>query len=221
MDPAEAFSSFFRDLLTRFSDRCVEQLTGRSTSTLPLSITREHLAENVEKEVVKDRDVIEQAVTAHARGARLADEDIDALWERSQQVDQDFVRNMVLPSVSIQLHFDDIREIRKRRFRYLAAVVDDLLQSLRDGDTLDDAFQALYTADQFHGFVSELLFLHRMEVKKLAASVRFLPPFNRAMDMFIDEVVESMETTRHIVAAAETRRLFPAPATGKKRRVFA
>jgi hypothetical protein len=211
MNGTTPLCAFCRETLTRFSDRCVERLTGRSLGVLPASFTTAHLRENVEKEVAKDCLVIERAAMACRKGGRLTEADLDALFEQSKQIDRYFVQRIVMPSVDIQLRFEVIEEIRKKRFRYIADLVADLMPFLEQGRPLEDGITHLYSADQFHGLVGELLFLSCVEVKKLAGSgsVRFLPPFSRAMDDFVDEVVEAMEQARHEVAADVARRFFP------------
>jgi hypothetical protein len=214
MDPAADLCAFSRDILNQFSDRSIERLTGRPAMALPASFTREHLRENVEKEIAKDCLVIERAMLAHRKGARLAHADFDILFEQSKQIDRYFVQRIILPSVTIQLQFDVIEEIRRKRIRYVADFASDILPLLEETGSLEKSVARLYTADQFHGFVGELLFLSCVEVKKLAGSVMFLSPFNQAMADFIDEVVEAMEQARHDVAAAAAARFFTLPAPG-------
>lgn len=220
MDAVPELCAFSRDMLDRFSDRCIEYLTGRATMTLPPSITRDLLRENVEKEVAKDRLVYERAALAHRDGQIISGADIDLLFEQSQRIDQYFIDHMILPSVSIKIRFDDITEIRKKRFRCLADFTLDLLRTDGEGRSFHDTIRSFLAADEFHGFVGETLFLHCIEVKKLARSVQFLHPFNRAMDMFVDEVVEAMEAVRRDVAEAVTARTFPQAHIKKRSTLF-
>jgi hypothetical protein len=206
---AADIGEFNRDLLFLFSDRCIERITGRSSMELPASISGNHLRENVEKEVEKDRLVIERAAEAFQNGTSLGDEDIRDLFERSKAIDRAFLQHVVLPSLSIQIQYDDIQHIRMKRFQYLAGFVGDLLAVWKEAASLPAAVCELYTPDQFTGLVGEILFLYCIETKRLRNSVRFLHPFNRAMDQFVDELVEAMEIERREVARAMTHRLFP------------
>jgi hypothetical protein len=199
---------FDRDLLFLFSDRCIERITGRSTLELPASLSGNHLRENVEKEVEKDRLVIERAAEAFQNGTTVVDGDISDLFERSKAIDGAFLQQVVLPSLSIQIQYDDIRHIRMKRFQYLAGFVGDLLAVWKEAASFRAAVCELYTPDQFTGLVGEILFLYCIETKRLRNSVRFLYPFNRAMDQFVDELVEAMEIERREVASAMTHRIF-------------
>jgi hypothetical protein len=200
--------AFDRDLLFLFSDRCLERITGRSALELPVSLSGNYLRENVEKEVEKDRMVIERAVGAFQNGTTVDDGVIRELFERSKAVDRAFLQQVVLPSLSIQIQYDDIQHIRMKRFHYLAGFVGDLLAVWKETASFPAAVCELYTPDQFTGLVGEILFLYCIETKRLRNSVRFLYPFNRAMDQFIDELVEAMEIERREVAGAMTHRIF-------------
>ncbi len=199
-----------RDMLTRFSDRCIERLTGRPPIAMGVSVTSAHLRDNVEKEITKDCLVIEHAVQTFSAGREFSDADLDRLFERSKAIDREFLDQLVLPSVCINIRYDDIEKIRKKRFRYLAEFVVDLLQYMDDAGDMEEAVRSLFTAEQFRGVVGEFLFLYCVEVKKLTRSVRFLPPFSRAMDAFVDELVEAMEASRQEIASMMTESMFPA-----------
>ena len=202
MSETVSLCEFNRTMLTGFSDRCIERLTGRPAGTLPASFTKEHLRDNVEKEAAKDCLVIERAAEAFRAGTRLGDDAIDDLFEHSKEIYRVFVQRLSLPSISFRPRYAMIEEIRKKRFRYLADFTADLMEIMEGGSTFPQAIRSFYSAEQFHGFIGEVLFLYCVEVKKLAGMVRFLPPFNRAMEDFIDEVVESMEQARHEIAVA-------------------
>ena len=201
MDKTAAICSFDRDMLFLFSERCVERLTGRTPFADAASVTTTYLYENVSKEAEKDRLFIERAAEAFPAGTSLAEADVEALYERSKKIDQVFVRHIVLPSLTINIRYDDIEDIRKRRIRFLIGVVGDLLQAWQDDHTFEETIRRQYTASQFQGLVSDILFLNCVEMKLLASSFTFLPPFNRAMGMFIDELVEVMEDAKKEVAA--------------------
>ena len=217
MNTVTSLCEFNRRMLNSFSDHCLQRLTGRPAIALPASFIKEHLRDNIEKEAAKDCLVIEHAAHAIRAGARLGDGTIDDLFERSKEIDRVFIGRLALPSFSFEPRYEIIEDIRKKRFRYLADFTADLLETM-NGHSLDDAVRQLYTAEQFHGLIGEILFLYCIEVKMLAGMVRFLPPFNRAMDEFIDDVVEAMEQARHEIAADLSNSLFPLPPHRGKRR---
>jgi hypothetical protein len=209
MSAIQALCEFNRRMLTTFSDRCIERLTGRPAGALPASFSKEHLRDNVEKEVAKDCLVIERAAQAIATGTRLGNRAIDDLFERSKEIDRLFLGRVTIPSFTLELRYEQIEEIRKKRYRYLATLTADVLEAAGERQDLADAVHHLYTVDQFHGLIGEILFLYCIEVKMLAGMVRFLAPFNRAMDEFIDDVVEAMEQVRHEIAAGLAANMFP------------
>lgn len=208
MDETAAICSFIRETLYRFSDRCFERLTGKSVLSTISSVSTEHMCMNVEKEIVKDCLVVQRTADALSAGAEPSNMDIDDLFERSKELDRTFIQNLILPSVSINIRYDDISRYRKKRFRYLMEFVADILRSSRQQGMFAETVRRNYTPDQFQGFIGEYLFLYCIEVKQLADSVRFLPPFSRAMNNFIDELVEAMELSRQEVAGIMTNYIF-------------
>lgn len=217
MDQAAAICAFDRDLLFLFSERCVEQLTGRTPFSYAASVTTTYLYENVSKEADKDRIFIERAAELFHAGKAVGEPDVEELYERSKKVDLVFVRHIVLPSLSINIRYGDIADIRKKRIRFLTGIVSDLLHSWQDRETFEDTVRRQYSSSQFRGLVSDLLFLSCVEMKLLASSFTFLPPFNRAMGTFIDELVEVMEEARKEVAARTAGGIFAADRRAGKR----
>lgn len=220
MTGSATLCEFNHSLLTRFSNRCVERLTGRPAAALPPSFTTDHLRDNVEKEAAKDCLVIERAAEAHLDGTVLGDRAIDDLFEQSKEIDQLFIARLALPSFSFEPRYEEIEDIRKKRFHYLAGITKDLLEGMHERSAFAEAVRSFYTADQFLGLIGEMLFLYCIEVKKLAGMIRFLPPFSRAMEDFVDEVVEAMEQARHDVAAEMTNLYFPTRALRSPRMLF-
>lgn len=211
MDRTLALEAFSRDVLHRFSDQTVNHLIGRSPVTFTASLTAAYLRENVEKEARKDRLIIEHAATAFDAGRLVTIADVDALFERTKDVDRIFIRQLVLPSVCIAIRYDDIADTRKHRILFLARFVEDLLISWQPHDTLPEAIKRRHTAGHFEKFLQEYLGLYCQEMKELSNSVKFLPPFNRAMDLFLEEIVETMEDARFTVARTITSRFYRVP----------
>lgn len=208
MDRLFTLWAFDRDLLSRFSERSTELLTGRSPVSFTASLTTAYLRRNVEKEVEKDRFVIDHAAAAFDAGRLVSTADVDDLFERSKEVDRVFVRELVLPSVCIAIRYDDIEATRKRRILFLARFVENLLMAWPTDAALTDVFILRYSSGRFRDLIGEYLGLYCVETRQLANSVKFLPPFNRAMDLFLEELLEIMEQARAQVAQLFTDRIY-------------
>lgn len=208
MDKLFEFRTFDRDLLFRFSERSIRLLTGRSPMNFAASFTADYLRQNVEKETEKDRLIIEHASQAFDDGRLITAADVNLLFDRTKEIDSAFVRQLVLPSVSISIRYEDIEETRKRRILFLARLVEDLLMIWSPDDDLGTLFRRYCSADRFHDILTEYLDLYILETRQLTNSVKFLPPLNRAMDLFVEEIVETMEEVREPVVLAVRDRFY-------------
>lgn len=208
MDRLFTLWAFDRDLLSRFSERSVELLTGRSPIMFTASLTTAYLRQNVEKEIEKDRLIVEQAIISFDAGRFLSISDVDALFEQTKEVDREFIRQLVLPSVCIAVRYDDIEETRKRRILYLARFVENLLMAWPADASLPEVFRLRYSSARFRDILKEYLGLYCLETKHLANSIKFLHPFNRAMDLFMEELLETMEQAAHQIAQSFADRIY-------------
>jgi len=197
------------DLLRTFSNRCLERITGRTLPTLPFVST--YLDANVMKEIEKDRLIITRAAAACAVGEKSGSLNIEEIFEETRNVDRAFVKKIALPSLAIQVRYEDIAAVRKERIVFLAGAVEDILIKWGNSPNFDEAVRKTYSATNFRGAIVTLLHLYNEETRMLSNSVRFLPPFNKAMNLFADTLFEAMEEVKEELADACSQSVFGVP----------
>ena len=182
------------DFLHDYSRRCIERLTGHSLLSVPFPFLSAYLEANIKKETDKDRLIIEHAAEALAAGKEPGDVNIDEIFEKTKVVDKAFVRGLLIPSFSIQVRYEDIADIRKKRISLISKSAGEVLRVWGDSGSFSEVVQRIYTKQQFRDILQNVLHLYNLETKKLNNSIKLFSPFNRAIGMFADNVFETMES---------------------------
>jgi hypothetical protein len=183
--------------LARLNARLLRAYSRRSVAALrlplPLRVAARSLepvlALNVEKEVRKDALVI-----------AASSADIPALLHRARDIDREFVAH--LPLVRLEIRYEEIEPIRRRRMEGLLAATERLLAAPWRGIRL--AVRSRYRPEQFEGFLREHLQLYAAEVNALGRSVRLaalLAPVH-------ERLRRSMEREANTLAHDVTRLLY-------------
>lgn len=180
-------------MLTEFSRRALEHITGRSTNSLHLPFITGYVNANVMKEVEKDRIIINHAASAFAANTKMADLDVEDIFEQTKAVDKTFVKGLLIPSLAISIRYEDIADIRKKRIRCLAKAVFDLLKSWDDAVSFQSRIRQTWSKQEFKAIMAEILRLYNQETMMLSNSVKFLHPFNRALNFFAEPIFDAME----------------------------
>jgi hypothetical protein len=183
-----------KTLLHAFSKRALERVIGRSFASAHLPFVTEYMEANVAKEVEKDRIIITHAAKAFSEGWRPGDLDRDAIFESTKAVDKTFVKNLLIPSLTVAVKYEDIADIRKKRIASLSQAVYDVVTVWDDSSSFETVVQKAYSKQRFREVLAEILHLYNLETKMLSSSIHFLPPFNRAMNFFAESVFDSMTT---------------------------
>lgn len=195
-------------MLRDFSRRVVKRVTGRSLPAIRLPFIGAYIDANVMKEAEKDRIIITRAAEAFAAGKRADDMDIDTLFEETKIVDRAFVKNLIIPFLSIRVRYEDFAGIRKTRIRLLAHAVHHVLRGWNDASSFEKRLRSVYTAEQFKEGVIEILHLYNLETRMLTHSTRVFPPFRTAMKIFTDTLFDVMEAVSRDLAHDYTIKVY-------------
>jgi hypothetical protein len=122
------------------------------------------LALNVDKEVRKDALVIALA----ARGA--APDGVSEMLARARQIDREFLERLGRLPLRLEIRYQDVEPIRRRRMERLLDAAARLLAAPWRG--LRPALRACYDERDFAGRLGEHLHLYALEVHALNRSVR-------------------------------------------------
>ncbi len=210
MDKVEELCSRDKDLLYKFSKLTLNRLSGVSLLVRPLQIFKRRMDINVMKEVEKDRLIVERASAVFNRGGEVGPAYIDEVFEKTKDVDREYIRKLSLPLVSIEVRYEDIEDIRKQRIGCLSRAVCSLLSAWDDSGSFEDAVKTTFSAGRFQETISDILHLYSLETMKLNRSIKLPPPFHRGMESFTEALFEAMEEATKEVADGCVQKIYGA-----------
>ncbi len=210
MDKVEELCSRDKDILYKFSKLTLKRLSSISLLSRPLQIFKKRMDMNVMKEVEKDRLIVEHASTVFHRGGEIGPAYVDEVFEKTKDVDREYIRKLSLPLVSIEVRYEDIGDIRKQRIGYLSRAVCSLLSAWDDSESFEDAVKTTFSAVRFQETITDILHLYNIEAMKLNRSIKLPPPFNRGMESFTEALFEAMEESTKEVADGCVQKIYGA-----------
>ncbi len=201
MDKVSLLCDKDSQLMHDFCARCMDTRKGHSFLAVPLPFVRTYMNANVEKEIEKDRLVIKYAASRFAEGKSCCDHEIGELFEMTKQVDKAFLRKVTVPSLSIEIRYEDIAGFRKARIDRVSRSVHDLLAHWKDGHPVEDAVRSAYRRRDFREMILEVLHLYNQETRQLSNSIRLFGPLQLAVDAFAVSLYRTMEQVAEELAA--------------------
>ena len=208
MDKISLLCEWDSELMHEFSRRAFQRFTGRTLWAIPLPFVSSYMEANVRKEVEKDRLIIEHAAAIRAGGKDLQDLDVEEVFEETKAVDKTFLSGLLVPSLSIRVRYEDIAGVRKDRIKRLSRTVYDLLGGWRDALNFADIVKLTYSESEFKGAVLDVLRLYNLETRLLGKSIKFLPPFSRAINQFSEALFEAMEQVADEMAESCAKKIY-------------
>jgi hypothetical protein len=197
-----------RELMSEFSRVCIRRLGKYLPLKLFLSLFRQVLEVNVQKEIEKDRLIITHAAAGFDEGKDRAAMDIDGLFEMTREIDNDFVKKMATPLFSIEVRYEDFSAIRKSRIVCLVNMIFDLMGKWRDVLSFAANLKNTYTGKRYGEVLGELLYLYNIETRMLSNSFTFYGPAGKVKDLFAEKLFATMEGTAEDLCEEYTRRVY-------------
>jgi len=210
MDKIAELCSRDKDFLYKFSELTLKRLSGTSHLVGPLQIFQRVLDINVLKEVAKDRLIIEYASAVLHRGGEIGSAYVDEVFEKTKDVDREYIRKLSIPLVSIEVRYEDIMDIRKQRIGCLSRAVCSLLSAWDDSEPFEDAVKTTFSAGRFQETIGEILHLYNLETMKLNSSIKLPFPLRKAMKSFTEALFEAMEESAKEVADGCVQKIYDA-----------
>jgi len=210
MDRVEELCSRDKDILYKFSTLTLKRLSGISLLVRPLQIFKKRMDINVRKEVEKDRLIVEHAFAVFLRGGEIGSAHVNKVFEKTKDVDREYIRKLSLPLVSLEVRYEDITEIRKQRIGCLSQAVCSLLSAWDDSKSFEDAVRTTFSAGRFQETLSEIFHLHNLETMKLNRSIKLPPPFHKGVEAFTTALFEAMEDSTKEVAEGCVQKIYGA-----------
>jgi hypothetical protein len=193
MDKVAELCSWDKNLLYKFSELTLKRLSGISHLVRPLKIFQRLMDINVIKEVEKDKLIVEYASAVFHLGGELGPAYVDEVFEKTKDVDREYIKKLHLPLVSIEVRYEDIEDTRKQRIDCLSRAVYSLLSWWDDSGSFEDTVKIAFSAGQFQETIGTILHLYNLETRKLNRSIRLLPPLPMFMKSFSETLFEAME----------------------------
>ncbi len=186
-----------RQLMSDFNVRSIELLgTGGPLKNF-LFLFKRFFRANLEKELAKNRLVIDAAVSAFEKGKRRNDIDVNALFGMTKEIDRDFVENVSTPFFTIRIRYEDFEIIRKKRISSCIGMVFDLLGNWDRDLPFSAVVRKTYDRTGWRDVVGEQLHLYNIETKMLGNSITINGPAGKLKDLFSEKLFGIMETAAH------------------------
>jgi hypothetical protein len=197
-----------KGMMLEFSRVCVRRLGRHLPLKFFLSLFQHVLDANVLKEIEKDRLIIEHAATGFERGMDRGAVDVDGLFERTRGIDDEFIRKLSTPILSIEVRYEDFAEIRKKRIVSFVGMAFDVMGKWQDVLSFADNVKNTYEEKNYREFLLEVLHLYNIETRMLSHSFTFSGPAGKVKDLFAKKLFTTMEKTAEDIAAGYTRKVY-------------
>jgi len=197
-----------KGMMLEFSGVCVRRLGRHLPLKFFLSLFQHVLDANVLKEIEKDRLIMEHAATGFERGMDRTAVAVDELFERTKGIDEEFIRKLSTPLVTIEVRYEDFAEIRKKRIVSFVDMVFDVMGKWEDVLSFADNVKNTYAEKNFREVLREVLHLYNIETRMLSHSFTFFGPAGRVKDLFSEKLFATMEKTAEDIAAEYTRKVY-------------
>jgi len=204
----EKLCSLDRELLQRFSSTCLGSLREQLLFELALPLLRDFLELNVEKEVAKDRMIIQLAGEAFSSGKVIGEEKIQKIFERTKVIDAEYIHKARSGDFSFLLQYEDIRDIRKERIRLIVDTVTGLLSIWHEKSSFEEIVRCLFPREQYRERIFTFLHLYDMETRMLGDSIRIALPARMAKDILVNKLYEIMEQVSNRIARSCVEKVY-------------
>src|ERR1700690_2449977 len=172
-----------REMMLEFSGLCVMRLNKHLSLRLFLSVLQHFIDANVLKEIAKNRLIIEHAAAGFKMGKDRMNIDTNELFEMTKKVDNEFMKKLSTPLLSIEIRYDDFAEIRKKRIVSLINMVFDLLCNWQAELSFADIVKSTFAEKSYKEVLGEVLHLYNIETRMLSYSITLHGPARRVKDL--------------------------------------
>lgn len=194
LNRTEVLCNSDRQMMCDFNARSIELLGTSGPLKNFLLLFKRFFHANLEKELAKNRLVIDAAVSAFEKGKRRDDIDVNALFGMTKEIDRDFVENASTPFFTMRIRYEDFETIRKKRISSCIGMVFDLLGNWDHGLPFTAVVRKTYDRTGWRDVVGEQLHLYNIETKMLGNSITINGPAGKLKNLFAEKLFGIMET---------------------------
>jgi hypothetical protein len=172
----KALSDEYSLLMHTFSKKTIEALKSQPFFNILFPAVSRFLDENVEKEIKKDILTMKLVFNAYVLEKKVSEKEFDDIFQKTKEIDEEFLKKTKSLPLSINLSYKEIADIRKKRIKFLAGIVCDILNNWENHSELYETINLIYRQGGFKKIILELLHLYNIETRLIADSIK-LPFF--------------------------------------------
>lgn len=208
MNKVKKLCALDRQLLQKFSSECLARLRKLFLFELVLPVINDFLEANVEKEVTKDRMIIEHAGHAFIKGKQAGDGEIQEVYEKTLEIDTKYIEKAHSRKFSFSMKYEDIEDIRKQRIKLIIDNVITLLSAWGEDETFEETVRRSFSKEEFGERLHGFLHLYNLETRELGDSIRIILPARIAKDILIMKLFEMMTKVSEELARSCQQKVF-------------
>lgn len=188
-----------RAVMEEFSRRTVHGLRKSLLFSLIHPLVKDFMDANTAKEIEKDEMVIRRAGAAFREGMPASAIDANTLFEKTKELDGEFLSMVSSLPFSITMPYDELDHIRKERIHLIIDTVFDLLERWDDASSFEDNVAAVFSESRFKDILTRFFSLYNEETRILSGSTSIVLPVKMTSDFFSSRLFDAMEeAARHI-----------------------
>jgi hypothetical protein len=195
LDRVATLSALDRRMLQEFSRRTIARLREALPLRIVLPRLEPFLAYNLEKEIRKDRAMIERAAAAAAAGASPAAEAASEVLAEMKRIDREFLHEVRWFPVRIDVPYASIDPLRRQRVELGLELAFRVMRAWRGGRKMRSAF----SKRELEARLQSLLELYARETQALARCVRLPAPLEPLRERLARALLEAMKAVAHSV----------------------
>ena len=208
MDKSRLLCVMYAYMMREFSQRTIAGLKECKLFKLLLPPFKSFLEINLDKEIEKHQEVIACAVAAVQRGQTPGHVSIEQLLRRAREIDQAFLRKAHSLSSALDIHYQEIDQVRLRRIELVITAAYQLLVNWQVKMSFRRVVHGQYDREQFRAFLLNILNLYIQETRVLSKSVKIPRHLARFSDSLIDTVHTVMQRTADQLAQDLTDKVY-------------
>lgn len=208
MDRFNQLSEEYRLLMHTFSKRTIDLLKRQPFFKLLFPAVSKFLDENVEKEIRKDILTMRLVFNAYELEKKVSEKELEEIFEKTKEIDEEFIKKTRGLPLSLDLSYEEIGAIRRRRIQFLAKLVCDILSHWEDDGDLHETFRLLYKKEELRKVLLQLLHLYNLETRHITGSIKLPLLFQGAKEAISKNLYHAMETVAKEIAEEWSNKVF-------------
>jgi len=195
-------------MMREFSQRTIDKLSQNRLFKLLLPTFESFLLININKEIEKNRYAICQSADALKNGRQPDDMDTQFLLKKAREIDEEFLQKANSLSSAINIQYQDIERVRRKRIEHLLQSSYRILNKWQDIPQIRVVIASLFGQKQFHILLHDILGLYIDETKILSNSVKIPHALFFVRDSILQAIHSVMAEVAEELASELTNRIY-------------